>query len=59
MTSQDVDPFACLVSFGTPDSSILELVCMVVVIMKNPKSSVNYKNLQPQAGEFIQIQEQA
>jgi len=43
MHNEDVNPEYCLMSYGTPDSAVMELVTMVVVILKNPKSSLNRK----------------
>jgi len=58
LTGQNVEPFMCMVTFGTPDSSILELITMIIVIMKNPKSSVSHKNSSLlQASGPIHVQE--
>ena len=40
MIGHGIEPQYCLMSYGTPDSSVMELITMVVVILKNPKSSV-------------------
>ena len=43
MDENDVKPYECVMSYGTPDSSVMELVTMVVIIIKNPKSSISKK----------------
>ena len=40
MIIDGLEPSVCLVSFGSPDSSIFELVTMIVVFARNPNSSV-------------------
>ena len=40
MRNSEVDPQYCLMSYGTPDSAVMECIAMVIVIMKNPKSSI-------------------
>ena len=40
MEVENVRPPICLTNYGSPDCSIFELCTMVVVIMKNPKSTV-------------------
>ena len=40
MDSAGVHPYICQMSYGTPDTAVMELVAMVFVILKNPKSRI-------------------
>ena len=44
MVKNDVEPYVCLMSYGTPDCAIMELVTMAFVICKNPSSSLYLKS---------------
>jgi hypothetical protein len=44
MNNPQVDPYICQMSYGTPDCAVMELVAMVFVIMKNPKSLIQVKD---------------
>lgn len=47
MDDNDVLPLECIMSYGTPDVSVMELVTLVVIIIKNPKSSIARKRMRP------------
>ena len=43
MLDTDVKPFYCAVSYGNPDTAIMELIAMMIVITKNPDSSMHMR----------------
>lgn len=43
MAEDGVNPQYCLMSYGTPDSSALEFITIMIVILKNPKGSIGKK----------------